>query len=48
MIKKPTIPKFIRLHADKVALDSAQLALYVTICKLLHVELAKLRERRKI
>ena len=38
------IPKFIRVHADKVALDNAQLALYVTVCKLLQPELKRRRE----
>jgi len=39
-------PNFIRIHANKAVLDSVQLALYVTICKLLAPELRKLRERK--
>lgn len=40
-----TIPKFMRVHADKAALDTAQLALYVTICKLLKSELDRILKR---
>lgn len=47
MMKKPTISKFVREHADKSVLDSAQLALYVTICKLLQPELIKMRDRAR-
>lgn len=43
--KTITIPNFIRIHADKAVLDSVQLALYVTICKMLGPELAKMRKR---
>lgn len=47
MIKKTTIPKFIRLNVDKSVLDSIQLALYVTVCKLLEPELKRIRQRNK-
>jgi hypothetical protein len=37
---------FLRRHADVAVLHSAQLALYVTVCKLLQPELVRLRKRR--
>lgn len=47
MIKKTTIPRFSTVYKDKELLDNVQLALYVTICKLLAPELEKIRKRER-
>lgn len=45
MITEPTISRFIRLELNKEVLDAVQIALYVTICKILEPELKKIRSR---
>jgi hypothetical protein len=37
---------FLRTHADKVVLESVQLNLYVTVCKMLKAELIRIRQRK--
>ena len=44
--KTETKAKFLITHADKLAMDRAQINFYITVCKLLRVELEKLTEKR--
>lgn len=38
---------FLRTHADKVVLQSVQLNLYITVCKMLNAELTRIRQRNR-